>query len=127
MGAVHRRTNGGSDDAMSTAEKRRRPRPLWSHSYQLWNLTAFSRWDRVNDCLMKAFRRLVLERFQVVGHLVFGELLKFTPNPRPPGISFYNCIPEMVTTTAAAAAANGVTGPTVTESDGTVVDEKSWE
>jgi len=70
-----------------------RPRPLWRRSYQLWSLTAFPRWDRVNECLMAAFRRLVLGRVEVVGRLVFGELLRLTRNPRPPGISFYNCIP----------------------------------
>lgn len=80
----------------ATTEERRRERlrpPLWLHSYQLWNLTALPRWDRVNDCLMAAFRWQVLDRFDVVRHLMFGELLQFAPNLRPPGMSFYDCIP----------------------------------
>lgn len=71
--------------------RRSQPTPLWRNSYQLWNLTALSRWDRVNGCLLAAFRQNVLDRFEVVCRLAFGELLKFTPNPRPPNVSFYDC------------------------------------
>ena len=89
MGAVHRRA---ADEGNAAAANRGR-RPVWRHSYQLWNLTAFPRWDRVNECLAASFRRHVLDRFEVVGRLAFGELLNIARNPRPLGVSFYDCVP----------------------------------
>lgn len=100
MDSVHRRnrrwlaTKGSGDDEKETGD--RPQRPVWWHSYQLWNLTAISRWHRVNECLMSAYRRDVLGRFEVVQHLVFGELLKFIRNPEPPGISFFDRLPLAV-------------------------------
>lgn len=69
--------------------------PLWYHSYQLWNLTALPKWDRVNGCLMAAFQRDVLGRFEVVRQLAFCELFKFAQNVRPPGMSFYDIVPAV--------------------------------
>lgn len=83
---------------------RPRPAPVWRHSYQLWNLSACARWRRVNGCLMAAFRAQVLGRFRVVRHLAFGELLRFGPDPRPPVVSFYDCIPAAAASKAAMAA-----------------------
>ncbi|XP_060846011.1 LOW QUALITY PROTEIN: serine/threonine-protein phosphatase 2A activator-like [Rhopalosiphum padi] len=79
MDAAHRRAKTGV--------------PLWFHSYQLWNLTALPRWDRVNGCLMAAYQCDVLDRFEVVRQLAFCELFKFAQNVRPPGTSFYDIIP----------------------------------
>lgn len=79
MDAAHRRARNGV--------------PLWFHSYQLWNLTALPRWDRVNGCLMAAYQRDVLGRFKVVSQLDFCELFKFARNVRPPGTSFYDIVP----------------------------------
>lgn len=79
MDAAHRRAKTGM--------------PLWFHSYQLWNLTALPRWDRVNGCLMAAYQRDVLGRFEVVRQLDFCELFKFAQNVRPPGTSFYDIVP----------------------------------
>lgn len=97
MDAVHdRRLRPSHEDrATSQAEEQTRPAPpLWCHSYQLWNLAAAApHWQWVNDRLAAAFGRDVLRRFSVVRRLMFGELLKFTRNPRPPGVSFYDCIP----------------------------------
>jgi len=67
--------------------------PLWYHSYQLWNLTALLRWDRVNGCLMAAYQRDVLGRYDVVRQLAFCKLFKFGKNVRPPGTSFYDIVP----------------------------------
>lgn len=67
--------------------------PLWYHSYQLWNLSALPRWDRVNGCLMAAYQRDVLGRFEVVRQLAFCELFKFAQNLRPPDTSFYDIVP----------------------------------
>jgi len=69
--------------------------PLWYHSYQLWNLTALPRWGRVNGCLMAAYQRDVLGRFEIVHQLVFCELFKFAQNIRPPGMSFYDIVPAV--------------------------------
>lgn len=81
---------------------RPRPAPVWRHSYQLWNLSACARWSRVNELLMAAFRAQVLDRFRVARRLAFGELLRFAADPRPPVVSFYDCIPAAaaVVTTA---------------------------
>lgn len=104
MDAVHRRANPEDDGEQEPGQEdgrrevRRRPRPLWSYSYQLWNLTAFARWDRVNGCLIAAFRKDVLGRYGIVRHLIFGELLRFARNPRPPGVPFYDCIPAAAVT-----------------------------
>lgn len=61
----------------------------------------------------------MLGRFEIVSRLAFGELLKFTPNPRPPGVPFYDCIPPakfatarqlpVVTTESPAASDRGTT------------------
>lgn len=84
--AVHRRER---DEPAAGA----RPRPVWLHSYQLWNATGPpGGWDRINGRLAAAFRRNALDRFDVVGRLFFGELLRFAPNPRPPGVPFYDCV-----------------------------------
>lgn len=77
--------------------------PLWYHSYQLWNLTALQRWDRVNGCLMAAYQREVLDRFEVIHQLVFCELFKFAQNFRPPGTSFYDIVPAISPSEMAAA------------------------
>lgn len=83
--AVHRRERG--DESAAGARRR----PVWLHSYQLWNATGPpGGWDRVNVRLTAAFRRDALDRFDVVGRLSFGELLRFAPDPRPPGASFYD-------------------------------------
>lgn len=79
MDAAHRRAKNGM--------------PLWFHSYQLWNLTGLPRWDRVNGCLMAAYQRDVLGRFEVIRQLDFCELFKFARNVRPPGTSFYDIVP----------------------------------
>lgn len=76
--AVHQRERDRSD-----ADGRPLPRPLWVHSFRLWSLSALSSWDRVNKGLVTAYQRSVLSRFDVVRHLVFGQLLRFEPNPRP--------------------------------------------
>lgn len=68
---------------------------LWYHSYQLWNLTALPSWNRVNECLMAAYQRDVLGRFEVVRQLAFCELFKFAQNARPPGTSFYDIVPTV--------------------------------
>lgn len=81
--AVHRRER----DEWAGARRR----PVWLHSYQLWNATGPpGGWDRVNVRLAAAFRRNALDRFHVVGRLLFGELLRFAADPRPPGVSFYD-------------------------------------
>ncbi|XP_029341625.1 serine/threonine-protein phosphatase 2A activator-like [Acyrthosiphon pisum] len=82
--------------------------PLWYHSYQLWNLTALPRWDRVNGCLITAYQRDVLGRFEVIRQLAFCELFKFAQNVRPPGMSFYDIVPAMPPSETAAS-------PTVTD------------
>lgn len=112
MDAVHRRANGGygSDEPVENGggggpdgrKRRQRTPPVWSHSYQLWNVTGLTRWDRVNECLTNAFRRDVLGRFEIVSRLAFGELLKFAPNPRPPDVPFYDCVPAPATTESSA-------------------------
>jgi hypothetical protein len=80
--AARRRQDDGD------ADKGRPPRPLWCRSYGLWNATcaaASGRWDLVNRRLMAAYRRDVLRRFDVARYLVFGQLLRYAPNPRRPG------------------------------------------
>lgn len=91
MDAVHRRARETPENDEDSSDQEYPPQPLWRYSYQLWNLTGLSHWHRVNGCLMAAFRQDVLARFEVVRSLMFGELLKFTRNPRPPGVSFYDC------------------------------------
>lgn len=79
--AVHDVLTRCVDGAYSRAEAR----PLWQHSYQLWNLSGLPTWHRVNEGLSAAFERQVLGRFGTMKRLVFGELLGFAAaQQRPP-------------------------------------------
>lgn len=53
--------------------------PFAEHSNQLWNISAVPTWNKVNNGLIKMYQAEVLEKFPVVQHILFGNLISISP------------------------------------------------
>lgn len=49
--------------------------PFAEHSNQLWNISALPTWSKVNAGLMKMYLGEVLDKFPVVQHVLFGQVI----------------------------------------------------
>ncbi|KAI8430178.1 hypothetical protein MSG28_000539 [Choristoneura fumiferana] len=49
--------------------------PFAEHSNQLWSISAVSSWSKINQGLIKMYKKEVLSKFPVVQHVLFGSLL----------------------------------------------------
>lgn len=49
--------------------------PFAEHSNQLWSISAVGSWSKINQGLMKMYKKEVLSKFPVVQHILFGSLL----------------------------------------------------
>ena len=50
--------------------------PFAEHSNQLWNISGVPNWAKVNSGLLKMYVAEVLEKFPVVQHILFGNLIE---------------------------------------------------
>lgn len=58
--------------------------PFAEHSNQLWSISAVGSWAKINQGLIKMYKKEVLGKFPVVQHILFGSLLpirRFSSNP----------------------------------------------
>lgn len=53
--------------------------PFAEHSNQLWNISSVQTWNKVNSGLIKMYHAEVLLKFPVVQHILFGNLIDFSP------------------------------------------------
>lgn len=49
--------------------------PFAEHSNQLWSISAVGSWTKINQGLIKMYKKEVLGKFPVVQHIMFGSLL----------------------------------------------------
>lgn len=49
--------------------------PFAEHSNQLWSISAVGSWTKINQGLIKMYKKEVLSKFPVVQHILFGSLL----------------------------------------------------
>ncbi|XP_026726367.1 serine/threonine-protein phosphatase 2A activator-like [Trichoplusia ni] len=49
--------------------------PFAEHSNQLWSISAVGSWSKINQGLIKMYKKEVLSKFPVVQHVMFGSLL----------------------------------------------------
>lgn len=49
--------------------------PFAEHSNQLWSISAVGSWSKINQGLIKMYKKEVLSKFPVVQHVLFGSLL----------------------------------------------------
>lgn len=49
--------------------------PFAEHSNQLWSISAVSSFSKINQGLMKMYKKEVLSKFPVIQHVMFGSLL----------------------------------------------------
>lgn len=49
--------------------------PFAEHSNQLWSISAVGSWSKINQGLIKMYKKEVLAKFPVVQHVLFGSLL----------------------------------------------------
>ncbi|XP_075981701.1 serine/threonine-protein phosphatase 2A activator-like [Anticarsia gemmatalis] len=49
--------------------------PFAEHSNQLWSISAVGSWTKINQGLIKMYKKEVLAKFPVVQHVLFGSLL----------------------------------------------------
>lgn len=49
--------------------------PFAEHSNQLWSISAVESWSKINQGLIKMYKREVLGKFPVIQHVLFGSLL----------------------------------------------------
>lgn len=49
--------------------------PFAEHSNQLWSISAVGSWAKINQGLIKMYKKEVLAKFPVVQHVLFGSLL----------------------------------------------------
>lgn len=49
--------------------------PFAEHSNQLWSISAVQSWQKINQGLIKMYKKEVLGKFPVVQHIMFGSLL----------------------------------------------------
>lgn len=49
--------------------------PFAEHSNQLWSISAVGSWTKINQGLIKMYKKEVLAKFPVVQHVMFGSLL----------------------------------------------------
>lgn len=49
--------------------------PFAEHSNQLWSISAVGSWSKINQGLIKMYKKEVLGKFPVVQHILFGSLL----------------------------------------------------
>ncbi|KAE9529681.1 hypothetical protein AGLY_011777 [Aphis glycines] len=55
------------------------------HSNQLWNISGVQSWNKINEGLIKMYKKEVLGKFPIIQHVPFGNLFKFKPciNKKP--------------------------------------------
>ncbi|XP_050430705.1 serine/threonine-protein phosphatase 2A activator-like [Adelges cooleyi] len=80
-------------DCLHNLHSLKQSEPFWKHSYQLWSLKSLSNWEKVNQGLMEMFKRDLLNNYDIVKHLVFGESLGFKRDINRFEKEFYNRIP----------------------------------
>ncbi|CAH8469195.1 unnamed protein product [Schistosoma turkestanicum] len=51
--------------------------PFEEHSHTLYGISEIPKWEKVNSGLIKMYKGEVLEKFPVVQHFLFGNLLSF--------------------------------------------------
>lgn len=49
--------------------------PFAEHSNQLWSISAVGSWTKINQGLIKMYKKEVLAKFPVIQHVLFGSLL----------------------------------------------------
>ncbi|XP_023934031.1 serine/threonine-protein phosphatase 2A activator [Bicyclus anynana] len=49
--------------------------PFAEHSNQLWSISAVGSWSKINQGLIKMYKKEVLAKFPVIQHVLFGSLL----------------------------------------------------
>ncbi|CAG9782784.1 unnamed protein product [Diatraea saccharalis] len=49
--------------------------PFAEHSNQLWSISAVGSWQKINQGLIKMYKKEVLNKFPVIQHVLFGSLL----------------------------------------------------
>ncbi|KOB68456.1 Serine/threonine-protein phosphatase 2A activator [Operophtera brumata] len=49
--------------------------PFAEHSNQLWSISAVGSWSKINQGLIKMYKKEVLSKFPVIQHVLFGSLL----------------------------------------------------
>ncbi|CAK1600137.1 unnamed protein product [Parnassius mnemosyne] len=49
--------------------------PFAEHSNQLWSISAVGSWTKINQGLIKMYKKEILAKFPVVQHILFGSLL----------------------------------------------------
>lgn len=49
--------------------------PFAEHSNQLWSISAVGSWSKINQGLIKMYKKEVLAKFPVIQHVMFGSLL----------------------------------------------------
>ncbi|XP_049887436.1 serine/threonine-protein phosphatase 2A activator-like [Pectinophora gossypiella] len=49
--------------------------PFAEHSNQLWSISAVPSWGKINQGLIKMYKKEVLSKFPVIQHVLFGSLL----------------------------------------------------
>ncbi|XP_050549075.1 serine/threonine-protein phosphatase 2A activator-like isoform X2 [Daktulosphaira vitifoliae] len=47
------------------------------HSNQLWNISGVQSWNKINDGLIKMYKKEVLGKFPIIQHVPFGNLFKY--------------------------------------------------
>jgi serine/threonine-protein phosphatase 2A activator len=48
------------------------------HSNQLWNISGVQSWNKINDGLIKMYKKEVLGKFPIIQHVPFGNLFQLT-------------------------------------------------
>ncbi|XP_050423949.1 serine/threonine-protein phosphatase 2A activator-like isoform X2 [Adelges cooleyi] len=52
------------------------------HSNQLWNISGVQNWNKINDGLIKMYKKEVLGKFPIIQHVPFGNLFQFKPSTK---------------------------------------------
>ncbi|VDL99655.1 unnamed protein product [Schistocephalus solidus] len=68
--------------------------PFAEHSSTLQSISEIPHWEKVNSGMLKMYKGEVMDKFPIIQHFLFGNLLKIDPAPpRPFGSSTRNRMP----------------------------------